>query len=74
MNVAEPSEKMMAEIKRRVLLFCTDNPRFANHMPAIEAAMLIGATIAFEYAWPGPLDTGGSTPRAENSTQPPRAK
>jgi hypothetical protein len=52
MNVAQPSELIVAEIKRRVLLFCTDNPRFANHMPAIEAAMLIGASVALELNEP----------------------
>lgn len=42
------AEEMVAEINRRAQLFCVDNPKFANHLPAITAAMLIGASIAVE--------------------------
>ncbi len=43
------SEVMVAEIKNRALLFCTDNPRFSCWLPMIEAAMLIGASVALEH-------------------------
>lgn len=47
-DVTEHSEKLVAEVKRRVLLFCVDNPKFSGHMDVIEAAMLIGASITLE--------------------------
>lgn len=44
----EQSDKQVAEVKRRALLFCVDNPKFVNQLAAIEAAMLIGSSIVME--------------------------
>lgn len=42
------SEELVAEIDRRALLFCVDNPRFGNELAAIKSAMLIGALVVVE--------------------------
>lgn len=47
-DISEQSEEQVAEIHRRALLFCVDNPRFGKELAAIEAAMLIGASVIME--------------------------
>lgn len=48
-DVTKQSAELVVDVKRRALLFCVDNPQFGNHLPAIEAAMFIGASIALEH-------------------------
>ena len=42
------SSELVAEVKRRALLFCVDNPRLSNELTVIETAMLIGASVVME--------------------------
>jgi hypothetical protein len=42
------SDEIIAEIKRRILVFIVDNPRLAGLQMPLETAALIGAIVACE--------------------------
>jgi hypothetical protein len=48
-------EGMMLEIKQRALLLWVDNPRLYASLYAVEAAMMIGASIVIEQGGPDPI-------------------